>query len=183
MSEFSAHTTTCSKSSERRAAAVVRFYALWRHRFHCWLRMEDGAQGYFKVPPPSIDFTLPSPMLGQAQTSVADPPWMPHVKASIEELSLTSADKVSRHAHIIAVQANVTSIVGAKTRRKQRQEEVRRAMAEAERKQSEQRDQFPLRATPAFQQAAYEPALFTSGPMQQQQVADDDGCDSVEELL
>lgn len=26
-----------------------RFYALWRNRFHVWLKMEEGAQSVFKV--------------------------------------------------------------------------------------------------------------------------------------
>lgn len=71
-----------------RSSAVRRFYALWRNRFHVWLKMEDGAQMVFKVPPPGIDFTLPSPPIGQSQQPVVDPPWMPHVKTKVEELSL-----------------------------------------------------------------------------------------------
>jgi hypothetical protein len=47
-----------------RSSAILRFYALWKNRYHCWLKMEDGAQTSFKVAPPSIDFTLPSPPIG-----------------------------------------------------------------------------------------------------------------------
>lgn len=32
-----------------RTAAIRRFHALWRNRFHVWLKMEDGAQMNFKV--------------------------------------------------------------------------------------------------------------------------------------
>jgi protein unc-80 len=71
-----------------RTEAIRRFLALWRNRFHVWLKMEEGAQLIFKVPPPSIDFTLPSPPIGQNQLVVVDPPWMPHVKTKVEELSL-----------------------------------------------------------------------------------------------
>ena len=47
-----------------------------------------------------------------------------------------------------------------RTRRKQKQEMVKKAIREAEERQSELRQQFPLRATAIVQQAAYEPALF-----------------------
>ena len=75
---------------------VIRFYALWRNRYHVWLKMEDGAQAVFRVPPPGIDFTLPSPPIGQSQVPIVDPPWMPHLKTKIEELSL----KEEEHATV-----------------------------------------------------------------------------------
>ncbi|VDM85845.1 unnamed protein product [Strongylus vulgaris] len=54
----------------------------------CVRRTEDALEVMKKVPPPSIDFTLPSPAIGQSQLPVVDPPWMPHLKTKIEELSL-----------------------------------------------------------------------------------------------
>lgn len=47
-----------------------------------------------------------------------------------------------------------------RTRRKQKQEMVRRAVREADERESTLRQKFPLRATAIVQQAAYEPALF-----------------------
>src|SRR4051812_17708623 len=76
------------KDPSVRICAVNRFYTLWRHRYHCWLKLEDGAHLSFKVPPPGIDFTLPSPPIGLPQVAVVDPPWMPHKKAKIQELTL-----------------------------------------------------------------------------------------------
>lgn len=32
-----------------RTKAVCRFFALWKNRFHVWLKMEDNAQLIFKV--------------------------------------------------------------------------------------------------------------------------------------
>lgn len=32
-----------------RTEGLRRFHALWRNRFHVWLKMEDGAQLVFKV--------------------------------------------------------------------------------------------------------------------------------------
>uniref|UniRef100_A0A914DS60 Protein unc-80 homolog n=1 Tax=Acrobeloides nanus TaxID=290746 RepID=A0A914DS60_9BILA len=133
-----------------RTEAIRRFLALWRNRFHVWLKMEEGAQLIFKVPPPSIDFTLPSPPIGQNQLVVVDPPWMPHVKTKVEELSL----KEEEHS------TSQTIMTMTRTRRKQKQEMVKKAIREAEERQSELRQQFPLRATAIVQQAAYEPALF-----------------------
>ncbi|KAI6188392.1 Protein unc-80 [Aphelenchoides besseyi] len=133
-----------------RSAAIRRFYALWRNRFHVWLKMEDGAQLIFKVPPPGIDFTLPSPPIGQSQHPVVDPPWMPHVKTKVEELSL----KEEEHS------TSQTIMTMTRTRRKQKQEMVKKAVREAEERQYELRQHFPLRATAVVQQAAYEPALF-----------------------
>lgn len=75
-----------------RIQAVERFYALWRNRYHCWVKMEDGAHVVFKVPPPGIDFTLPSPPIGQSQVPVADPPWMPHMKTRVQELTLNEEE-------------------------------------------------------------------------------------------
>ncbi|PIO77006.1 hypothetical protein TELCIR_00896 [Teladorsagia circumcincta] len=139
-----------SKNATERTEAIQRFYALWRNRFHVWLKMEDGAQASFKVPPPGIDFTLPSPPIGQSQLPVVDPPWMPHLKTKIEELSL----KEEEHA------TSQTIMTMTRTRRKQKQEMVKRAVRDAEERQCEQRQLFRLRCSAIVQQAAYEPALF-----------------------
>ncbi|KAK6755866.1 hypothetical protein RB195_014325 [Necator americanus] len=139
-----------SKNATEKTEAIQRFYALWRNRFHVWLKMEEGAQASFKVPPPGIDFTLPSPPIGQSQLPVVDPPWMPHLKTKIEELSL----KEEEHA------TSQTIMTMTRTRRKQKQEMVKRAVREAEERQCEQRQLFKLRGSAIVQQAAYEPALF-----------------------
>ncbi|CAI5452393.1 unnamed protein product [Caenorhabditis angaria] len=133
-----------------RTSAIQRFYTLWRNRFHAWLKMEDGAQTSFKVPPPGIDFTLPSPAIGQSQLPVVDPPWMPHLKTKIEELSLKEEEQATSQ----------TIMTMTRTRRKQKQEMVKRAVREAEERQCEQRQLFRLRSSAIVSLAAYEPALF-----------------------
>ncbi|VDK69940.1 unnamed protein product [Anisakis simplex] len=148
-----------------RTAAIRRFHALWRNRFHVWLKMEDGAQMNFKVPPPGIDFTLPSPPIGQSQSAVVDPPWMPHVKTKVEELSLKEEEQATSQ----------TIMTMTRTRRKQKQEMVRRAVREAEERQSALRQKFPLRATAIIHQAAYEPALFHHQLTSQQITSDASG--------
>ncbi|CAB3399025.1 unnamed protein product [Caenorhabditis bovis] len=139
-----------SDNATERTNAIQRFYTLWRNRFHAWLKMEEGAQSSFKVPPPGIDFTLPSPPIGQSQLPVVDPPWMPHLKTKIEELSL----KEEEHA------TSQTIMTMTRTRRKQKQEMVKRAVREAEERQCEQRQLFRLRSSAIVSLAAYEPALF-----------------------
>lgn len=139
-----------SADPTERTSAIRRFYTLWRNRFHAWLKMEEGAQSSFKVPPPGIDFTLPSPAIGQSQLAVVDPPWMPHLKTKIEELSL----KEEEHA------TSQTIMTMTRTRRKQKQEMVKKAVREAEERQCEQRQIFRLRGSSIVTLAAYEPALF-----------------------
>ncbi|KRY77228.1 Protein unc-80 [Trichinella pseudospiralis] len=132
----------------QRLAAVLRFYVLWKNRYHAWLMMEDKAQALFKTPPPNIDFSMPSPPVGQPQEPIVDPSWMPHVKTNLQELKLKE-DTMSQ-----------SIMTMTKTRRKQKQELVKRAMQHAEEAKSGERAKFTLYATAVIQQAAYEPALF-----------------------
>lgn len=48
----------------------------------------------FQLPPPNIDFTLPSPTIGLPMQSVVDPPWTPHFKAKIEEVTVNQEETV-----------------------------------------------------------------------------------------
>lgn len=48
-----------------------------------------------QVPPPSIDFTLPSPTIGLPKQDPIDPPWIPHFKAKIEEVTVNQEQTVS----------------------------------------------------------------------------------------
>ncbi|KAI1727311.1 cation channel complex component UNC80 domain-containing protein [Ditylenchus destructor] len=157
-----------SSDATCRTEAVRRFFALWRNRFHVWLKMEENAQLIFKVPPPGIDFTLPSPPIGITQVPVVDPPWMPYIKTKVEELSLKEEEQSTSQ----------TIMTMTRTRRKQKQEMVKRAVREAEEKQSELRRQFPLLSSAIVQQAAYEPALFYHQVNVQMQNVDGNGEES-----
>jgi hypothetical protein len=57
--------------------------------------MEEGAHLTFKVPPPGIEFTLPSPKIGIESLPVVDPPWMPQVKTKVEEVTISQESHVS----------------------------------------------------------------------------------------
>lgn len=57
--------------------------------------MEEGASVTFKVPPPGIEFTLPSPKIGIESLAVVDPPWSPQVKDKDMEMTLNQERHVS----------------------------------------------------------------------------------------
>lgn len=39
----------------------------------------------FQIPPPSINFTLPSPILGMPCVPIFDPPWVPQNTGSVQD--------------------------------------------------------------------------------------------------
>lgn len=57
-------------------------------RYQVWPRMEDNAHSLFKVPPPGIEFTLPSPKIGIESLEVVDSPWELLVKTKVEEVTI-----------------------------------------------------------------------------------------------
>ncbi|XP_061939232.1 protein unc-80 homolog isoform X8 [Apis cerana] len=75
-------------STSVRINAILRFQVLWKLRYQVWPRMEESAHLTFKVPPPGIEFTLPSPKIGIESLPVVDPPWMPQVKTKVEEVTI-----------------------------------------------------------------------------------------------
>lgn len=58
--------------------------------------MEEGAHVTFKVPPPGIEFTLPSPKIGIESLPVVDPPWIPKVQTKVEEVTISQESRVSK---------------------------------------------------------------------------------------
>lgn len=60
--------------------------------------MEENAHILFKVPPPGIEFTLPSPKIGIECLEVVDSPWKLHVKTKVEEVALNQ----ERHVCILS---------------------------------------------------------------------------------
>ncbi|XP_052242651.1 protein unc-80 homolog isoform X2 [Dreissena polymorpha] len=133
-----------------RINAVLRFGTLWKFRHQAWPRMEEGAQLHFKVPPPNIDFTLPSPTIGLPSQLPIDPPWSPHFKAKIEEVTVN--------------QDQTKSLVTATTtRRKQQQEMIRRALQREEERKRIGRETFPMTTVSVTQLAAVEPSLHHIG--------------------
>lgn len=52
-----------------------------------------------KMPPPSIDFVLPSPTIGLSNLPIVDPPWMPHFKTKVEEVTINQKESVRNAAN------------------------------------------------------------------------------------
>ncbi|XP_073988249.1 unc80, NALCN channel complex subunit isoform X3 [Rhodnius prolixus] len=130
-----------------RINAVLRFKVLWKMRHQVWCRLEEGAQMSFKVPPPGIEFTLPSPKIGIESLPVVDPPWMPLVKTKVEEVTA-----ISQESHRSLVTAT-------KTRKKQQTELIKMALQAREDKKRSERENFMVTTIPITTQAAYEPSL------------------------
>ncbi|KAJ1528104.1 hypothetical protein ONE63_008019 [Megalurothrips usitatus] len=130
-----------------RIKSILRFQVLWKLRYQVWPRMEEGAQVTFKVPPPGIEFTLPSPKIGIESLPVVDPPWAPQVTSKVEEVT------ISQESHRVLVS-------GTKTRKKQQTELVKLALQAQENKRREERENFLITTIPVTVQAAYEPSLY-----------------------
>jgi len=54
----------------------------------------DGRCVYCQIPPPSIDFVLPSPTIGLPCLPIVDPPWSPHFKTKVEEVTINQTETV-----------------------------------------------------------------------------------------
>lgn len=76
---------------------LFRFQVLWKLRYQVWPRMEEGAHVLFKVPPPGIEFTLPSPKIGIESLEVVDSPWELLVKTKVEEVT------INQERHVMSV--------------------------------------------------------------------------------
>jgi hypothetical protein len=112
--------------------------------------MEEGAAHSFKVPPHAIEFTLPSPRIGVESLPVVDPPWMPHVRTRVQEVTLNQ----DTHRSLVTA---------TKTRKKQQTELVESALKAEEDRKCSERENFRISAVPVTIQASYEPALHHVG--------------------
>lgn len=70
-------------------------------RYQVWPRMEENAHALFKVPPPGIEFTLPSPKIGIESLEVVDSPWELLVKTKVEEVTINQERHVSMANYLI----------------------------------------------------------------------------------
>ncbi|XP_013174007.1 PREDICTED: protein unc-80 homolog isoform X2 [Papilio xuthus] len=129
-----------------RINAILRFQVIWKLRYQVWPRMEEGASVTFKVPPPGIEFTLPSPKIGIESLAVVDPPWSPQVKDKDMEMTLNQ----ERHRSLVTA---------TKTRKKQQTEAIKRALQQRNDKKKAERESFLITTIPITRQAAREPAL------------------------
>ncbi|KAJ8947309.1 hypothetical protein NQ318_004561 [Aromia moschata] len=129
-----------------RINAILRFQVLWKMRYQVWPRMEESAQVLFKVPPPGIEFTLPSPKIGIESLDVVDSPWELLVKTKVEEVTINQ----ERHRSLVTA---------TKTRKKQQTELIKMALQAQDDKKREEREKFLITTIPITMQAAHEPSL------------------------
>lgn len=69
--------------------------------------MEEGAHMSFKVPPPGIEFTLPSPKIGIESLPVVDPPWCPRHQTKDMEVQLNQERHVNFTLNMKCVTLNI----------------------------------------------------------------------------
>ncbi|KAF7271721.1 hypothetical protein GWI33_015431 [Rhynchophorus ferrugineus] len=130
-----------------RINAILRFQVLWKMRFQVWPRMEENAHAVFKIPPPGIEFTLPSPKIGIESLDVVDSPWELLVKTKVEEVTINQ----ERHRSLVTA---------TKTRKKQQTELIKMALQAQDDKKREERENFLITTIPITIQAAHEPSLY-----------------------
>ncbi|XP_061686971.1 protein unc-80 homolog isoform X17 [Syngnathoides biaculeatus] len=151
MSEFQHH-EAC-----QRINSTLKFYTLWRFRYQVWPRMEDGAQQIFKIPPPSINFTLPSPILGMPCVPIFDPPWVPQNTGSVQD-PINEDQSKSFSARAVS-------------RSHQRAEHILKNLQQEEEKRRLGREASIITAIPVAQEACYEPTC--SPPSEQEEEAEE----------
>jgi protein unc-80 len=132
------------KDPNVRISAILRFQVLWKSRFQVWPRMEEGAHVTFKVPPPGIEFTLPSPKIGIEALPVVDPPWQPRQQSKDVDVTLNQ----ERHRQHF--------VTATKTRKKQQRDAIRQALRQQDEKQRQERHCFLITSNAITQQAAHE---------------------------
>uniref|UniRef100_A0A3Q1GA76 Unc-80 homolog (C. elegans) n=1 Tax=Acanthochromis polyacanthus TaxID=80966 RepID=A0A3Q1GA76_9TELE len=147
MAEFQ-HQEAC-----QRINSILKFYTLWRFRYQVWPRMEEGAQQIFKIPPPSINFTLPSPILGMPCVPIFDPPWVPQNTGSVQD-PINEDQSKSFSARAVS-------------RSHQRAEHILKNLQQEEEKRRLGREASIITAIPVAQEACYEPTC--SPPPEQEE--------------
>ncbi|KAM7365636.1 hypothetical protein PAMP_016553 [Pampus punctatissimus] len=151
MAEFQ-HQEAC-----QRINSILKFYTLWRFRYQVWPRMEEGAQQIFKIPPPSINFTLPSPILGMPCVPIFDPPWVPQNTGSVQD-PINEDQSKSFSARAVS-------------RSHQRAEHILKNLQQEEEKRRLGREASIITAIPVAQEACYEP---TCSPPPEQEEEDEE---------
>ncbi|XP_030638088.1 protein unc-80 homolog [Chanos chanos] len=145
------------QEASQRINSVLKFYTVWRFRYQVWPRMEEGAQQIFKIPPPSINFTLPSPILGMPCVPLFDPPWVPLNAGSVQD-AISEDQSKSFSARAVS-------------RSHQRAEHILKNMQQEEERRRLGREASIITAVPIAQEACYEPTC--SPPPEQEEEAED----------
>ncbi|EDL00234.1 mCG121565 [Mus musculus] len=140
----------------QRLNAVLKFHTLWRFRYQVWPRMEEGAQQIFKIPPPSINFTLPSPVLGMPSVPMFDPPWVPQCSGSVQD-PINEDQSKSFSARAVS-------------RSHQRAEHILKNLQQEEEKKRLGREASLITAIPITQEACYEPTCTPNSEPEEEEM-------------
>ncbi|XP_041433159.1 protein unc-80 homolog isoform X14 [Xenopus laevis] len=138
----------------QRINAILKFHTLWRFRYQVWPRMEEGAQQIYKIPPPSINFTLPSPILGMPSVPMFDPPWVPQSSGSVQD-PINEDQSKSFSARAVS-------------RSHQRAEHILKNLQQEEEKKRLGREASLITAIPVTQEACYEPTCSPSSEQEEE---------------
>ncbi|KAH0621692.1 hypothetical protein JD844_023269, partial [Phrynosoma platyrhinos] len=138
----------------QRLNAILKFHTLWRFRYQVWPRMEEGAQQIFKIPPPSINFTLPSPVLGMPSVPMFDPPWVPQCSGSVQD-PINEDQSKSFSARAVS-------------RSHQRAEHILKNLQQEEEKKRLGREASLITAIPITQEACYEPTCSPNAEQEEE---------------
>ncbi|XP_066492815.1 protein unc-80 homolog isoform X3 [Tiliqua scincoides] len=138
----------------QRLNAILKFHTLWRFRYQVWPRMEEGAQQIFKIPPPSINFTLPSPVLGMPSVPMFDPPWVPQCSGSVQD-PINEDQSKSFSARAVS-------------RSHQRAEHILKNLQQEEEKKRLGREASLITAIPVTQEACYEPTCSPNSEQEEE---------------
>nr|XP_060638222.1 protein unc-80 homolog isoform X11 [Anolis sagrei ordinatus] len=138
----------------QRLNAILKFHTLWRFRYQVWPRMEEGAQQIFKIPPPSINFTLPSPVLGMPSVPMFDPPWVPQCGGSVQD-PINEDQSKSFSARAVS-------------RSHQRAEHILKNLQQEEEKKRLGREASLITAIPITQEACYEPTCSPNSEQEEE---------------
>nr|XP_060638137.1 protein unc-80 homolog isoform X2 [Anolis sagrei ordinatus] len=139
----------------QRLNAILKFHTLWRFRYQVWPRMEEGAQQIFKIPPPSINFTLPSPVLGMPSVPMFDPPWVPQCGGSVQD-PINEDQSKSFSARAVS-------------RSHQRAEHILKNLQQEEEKKRLGREASLITAIPITQEACYEPTCSPNSEQEEEE--------------
>ncbi|KAE8580426.1 hypothetical protein XENTR_v10024429 [Xenopus tropicalis] len=139
----------------QRINAILKFHTLWRFRYQVWPRMEEGAQQIYKIPPPSINFTLPSPILGMPSVPMFDPPWVPQSSGSVQD-PINEDQSKSFSARAVS-------------RSHQRAEHILKNLQQEEEKKRLGREASLITAIPVTQEACYEPTCSPNSEQEEEE--------------
>ncbi|ETE65869.1 Protein unc-80-like protein, partial [Ophiophagus hannah] len=107
-----------------------------------------------EIPPPSINFTLPSPVLGMPSVPMFDPPWVPQCSGSVQD-PINEDQSKSFSARAVS-------------RSHQRAEHILKNLQQEEEKKRLGREASLITAIPITQEACYEPSCSPSSEQEEE---------------